>query len=230
MHFRRDVQEFLKKFHSKCIHECKKSKKNQTVWRENAPKRSEQCFYVAAQRPYLTLAIDADIQRVSLASGAVDDCRRALCVEVVALCQAVQSAGLNATCFKENAHRRRRCLSPVWPAHRGTTTRRQQKGQDGDPGRLFYTKVKSECSGVKHSVLCCYSCCLSRVWTQLNRVVEASTSQKKRRKNIVSTVCILSILLVWEAVLLAAAVTFLLSYVILIQKERPQPTHGCEQC
>lgn len=174
--------EFLKKFHSKCIHECKKSKKKQTVWRENAPKSSEQCFYVAAQRPYLTLAIDADIQQVSLASGAVDDCRRALCVEVVALCQAVQSAGLNATCFKENAHRRRRCLSPVWPAHRGTTTRRQQKGQDGDPGRLFYTKVKSECSGVKHSVLCCYSCCLSRVWTQLNRVVEASTSQKKEEE------------------------------------------------
>lgn len=36
--------------------------------------------------PYLTLSIDADVQRVSLTPGAVYDCRRALCVEVVALC------------------------------------------------------------------------------------------------------------------------------------------------
>lgn len=52
------------------------------------------------QRPYLTLAIDADIQRVGLTPGAVDDRGRALRVEVVALGQAVQSAGLHATCFK----------------------------------------------------------------------------------------------------------------------------------
>lgn len=143
--------EFLKKFNRKCIHECKKSDK-QTVWRENATKSSwERRFYV---RPYLTLAIDADIQWVSLASGAVDDCRSALCVEVVALCQAVQSAGLNATCFKENAHRRRRCLSPAGPAHRGTTTQRQQKWQDRDPGLFFYTEVKSECSDGKHRGRC----------------------------------------------------------------------------
>lgn len=64
---------------------------------------------VAAWRPYLTLAIDADVQRVGLTSGAVDDCRGALRVEVVALCQAVQSAGLNATWVKESARRGRRC-------------------------------------------------------------------------------------------------------------------------
>lgn len=52
--------------------------------------------------PYLTLSIDANVQRVSLTSGAVYDCRRALCVEVIALCQAVQRAGLNTTWFTQN--------------------------------------------------------------------------------------------------------------------------------
>lgn len=143
--------EFLKKFNRKCIQECKKSKKKSlTVWAENATASSSELrFHVAAQWPYLTLAIDADIQRVSLALGAVDDCRRAFCVEVVALCQAVQSTGLNATCFKENAHRRRRCLSLVGPAHRGTTTRRQQKWQDRHSGLSFFAEVKSE----QHSLL-----------------------------------------------------------------------------
>lgn len=162
---------------------ARKVKKNSQFEGKMQLKVCEQRFYVAVQRPYLALAIDADVQRVSLASGAVDDCRRALRVEVVALCQAVQSAGLNATCFKENAHRRRRCLSPVGPAHRGTTTRTETQG-------FYFKEVKSECFDVKHIKGCQHytdrvsvtnSYCLSRVWTQLNRIIEASTSQKKRK-------------------------------------------------
>lgn len=58
----------------------------------------EMTIYDKAELPYLTLSIDADVQRVGLTSGAVYDCRRALCVEVVALRQAVQRTGLHTTC------------------------------------------------------------------------------------------------------------------------------------
>lgn len=46
---------------------------------------------------YLALSVDANVQRVSLTLGAIYDCRGALCVEVIALCQAVQRTGLNTT-------------------------------------------------------------------------------------------------------------------------------------
>ena len=68
--------------------------------------------------PYPTLAIDANVQRVSLTSSAIYDCRGALCVEVVALCQAVQRTGLNTTWRKEHAHTQNTSLSAAEPAHR----------------------------------------------------------------------------------------------------------------
>lgn len=77
--------------------------------------------YVKTQRPYLTLSIDANIQRVSLTPSAVDDCRRTFCVKVIALCQAVQSTGFNTTWFEQNAQRESTTLSPVQPAYRGLT-------------------------------------------------------------------------------------------------------------
>ena len=67
--------------------------------------------------PYLTLSIDADVQRVGLTSGAVYDGGRALGVEVVALSQAVQRTRLNATWFTQ---RRSTSLSGVQPARRKT--------------------------------------------------------------------------------------------------------------
>lgn len=78
-------------------------------------------MYLKARLPYLTLSIDANVQRVSLTSGAVYDCRRALCVEVVALCQAVQRTGLDTTWFPQNIHRQSTSLSRVQPAHRKQT-------------------------------------------------------------------------------------------------------------
>lgn len=66
--------------------------------------------------PYLTLAIDADVQRVSLTSGAVDDSRGALRVEVIALRQAVERAGLHATW---NTRRTRRYLQLSLRTERG---------------------------------------------------------------------------------------------------------------
>lgn len=71
---------------------------------------------------YLTLSIDANVQRVSLTPGAVYDCRRALCVEVIALCQAVQRTGLNTTWVTQNTHRQSTSLSVVQPAHKKQTT------------------------------------------------------------------------------------------------------------
>lgn len=47
--------------------------------------------------PYLTLSIDANVQRVSLTLGAIYDSRRPLSVEVIAFCQAVQRTGLHTT-------------------------------------------------------------------------------------------------------------------------------------
>ena len=55
---------------------------------------------------YLTLSIDADVQGVSLTPGAVYDGGRALRVEVIALCQAVQCTGLHTTWFEWNTHNR----------------------------------------------------------------------------------------------------------------------------
>lgn len=72
--------------------------------------------------PYLTLSIDANVQRVSLTPGAIYDCRRALCVEVIALCQAVQRAGLNTTWVTESTHRQSTSLSVHQPAHRNKQT------------------------------------------------------------------------------------------------------------
>lgn len=72
-------------------------------------------MYDQAVLPYLTLSIDANVQRVSLTSSAIYDCRRALRVEVIALCQAVQRTGLNTTWVKQNTHRQRTLLYKVQP-------------------------------------------------------------------------------------------------------------------
>lgn len=89
--------------------------------------------------PYLTLAIDADVQRVSLTSGAVDDSRGALRVEVVALCQAVESAGLNATWVKENARRGRRCyLQLGLPTEDPQHNRNDRRDPQVSPSQLVF--------------------------------------------------------------------------------------------
>lgn len=72
--------------------------------------------------PYLTLSVDANVQRVGLTLGAVYDCGRALRVEVVALRQAVERAGLDATWFTQNTHRQGTPLSKVQPAQRTQAT------------------------------------------------------------------------------------------------------------
>lgn len=72
--------------------------------------------------PHLTLAVDANVQRVGVASGAVDDCRGALGVEVIALCQAVQRAGLHTTWSTGRAQTSNTSLSPAGPEHSGTQT------------------------------------------------------------------------------------------------------------
>lgn len=53
---------------------------------------------IAAAASYLALSVDADVQRISLAACTIDDCRRTFRVEVIALGQAVERAGLHATC------------------------------------------------------------------------------------------------------------------------------------
>lgn len=72
--------------------------------------------------PYLALSVDANVQRVGLTLGAVYDCGRALRVEVVALRQAVERAGLDATWFTRNTHRQGTSLSKVQPAQRTQAT------------------------------------------------------------------------------------------------------------
>lgn len=69
--------------------------------------------------PYLTLSIDAYVQRVSLAPGAIYDCRGALSVEVITLCQAVQGTRLNTTWVTE--YTQSPWLSVAQPTHKKQT-------------------------------------------------------------------------------------------------------------
>lgn len=60
--------------------------------------------------PYLTLSIDANVQRVSLTLGAIYDSRRPLSVEVIAFCQAVQRTGLHTTWVTQHVRKPSRSL------------------------------------------------------------------------------------------------------------------------
>lgn len=77
--------------------------------------------YNKALPPYLTLSINANVQRVSLTSGAIYDRRRAFGVEVIALCQAVQRTGLHTTWVTQKTHKQSTLLSEVHPALRKQT-------------------------------------------------------------------------------------------------------------
>lgn len=65
--------------------------------RRRDPRQLEEDLRAGGGSAYLALSVDADVQRVGLAPRAVHHGRGALGVEVVALGQAVQRAGLDAT-------------------------------------------------------------------------------------------------------------------------------------